>query len=120
MNCLGISTNGLELECYRNGDAENYVKNNFAPPWALRWAELCKSLTSWLHVMTGKCYGSMSHYAIYCLQTTEPSEPSTLQTVAIQDLVLEQIISQALQRRYGSILKLRHAMWSKQDGGERE
>lgn len=30
-NFLNISTNGLELEYYRNGDLEDYVKNNPAP-----------------------------------------------------------------------------------------
>ncbi|KAI4718477.1 putative histidine kinase HHK15p [Aureobasidium sp. EXF-10727] len=33
-NCLDISTNGLELEYYRKGDFEDYIKDNSAPPWS--------------------------------------------------------------------------------------
>jgi hypothetical protein len=32
-NCLNISKNGLELEYYRNGDLEDYIKNSSPAPW---------------------------------------------------------------------------------------
>ncbi|KAI4847471.1 hypothetical protein E4T44_04493 [Aureobasidium sp. EXF-8845] len=33
VNCLTISKNGLELEYYRNGDLEDYIKDSSPPPW---------------------------------------------------------------------------------------
>lgn len=37
-NCLNVSKNGLELEYYRTGELEDYIKNNSPPPWSQRSA----------------------------------------------------------------------------------
>jgi hypothetical protein len=58
-NCLNISRNGLELEYYQQGDLEDYIKNNTPPPWTWRLGWILQVVDLWLHVVTGKCYGSI-------------------------------------------------------------